>query len=120
MALRTPSSVSTTAALPGALGLPAGRAFFSVKEAAALLGRSPQFIRDAFDNQAICGHALASRRDGRRSLVIPREALQLFLLESANYQPADYVDRLAQLLRRLSPEAQRQLRALLDGSPTQR
>ena len=87
--------------------LPEGKDWFTAKEAAGVIGRSAQYVRDCFDNQKIMGHALNARgRSGeeqRKSYQIPRASLMLYMLETANYQPGDFSERVSELLDQLTP-----------------
>jgi prophage antirepressor-like protein len=82
--------------------LPPGKQWFSAKEVASVIGRTGQYVRDAFDNQKILGHqANASARRGReqrRTYQVHREAILLFLLQTANYRPDDFLRYLQELL----------------------
>ena len=84
--------------------LPDHKQWYTVKEAAAVLGRSDQYIRDCFDNQKILGHIwngkAARGKEQRRSYHIPRESLILFLMETANYQAGDFIERFERARRR--------------------
>jgi len=86
--------------------LPTDRHWFSTAEVARLLHVSPQTVRDAFDNQKILGHRTnASARRGheqRRHHKITRDAIILYLAESANYEPSDLYDHLEALFHRRS------------------
>lgn len=96
--------------------LPEQQEWFSPKEVAAIIGKSDQYVRDAFDNQRILGHTsnARSRHIRRRSYQIHRDALLLFLLETANYQPQDFLQRITGLLRHRSPRELQRLRGELD------
>lgn len=79
-----------------------GKQWYTPKEMAQVIGRTDQYVRDCFDNGRILGHTLSGRGKGeekRRSFQIHRDAVLLFLIETANYTPADFADRLAELLR---------------------
>ena len=101
--------------------LPEGKKWFSSKEAASVIGRSPQYVRDCFDNQKIMGHALNARgRTGdekRKSYQIPRAALLLYLMETANYQGGDFAERILNLAGQLAPGERRALAEKLRGNP---
>jgi hypothetical protein len=101
--------------------LPPGKQWFSPKEVASLIGRTDQFVRDAFDNQKILGHQNNARaRKGcerRRTYQIHREGVLLFLLETANYRPKDFIERLQEILRNRSPQQLSQLQRGLTGRP---
>lgn len=77
--------------------LPDKKDWYTVKEVAAFLCRSDQYIRDCFDNQKILGHIWNGKakrgKEQRHSYHIPRESLILFLMETANYQPQDFEQR---------------------------
>jgi hypothetical protein len=82
--------------------------WFTAKEVAALLGRTDQFVRDLLEHRRLLGHALCGRGESpRKSYQIHRKALELYLLQTANFQPEEYVQRICQLLRRL-PREQRE------------
>ncbi len=93
--------------------LPPGQQWFSPKEVASVIGRTDQFVRDAFDNQKILGHQNNARarkgRERRRTYQIHREAVILFLLETANYRPKDFLARIEEILRNRSPQQLTQL-----------
>lgn len=100
--------------------LPAGKEWFTAKEAAAVIGRSAQYVRDCFDNQKLMGHAFNARGksgcEQRRSYQIPRASLLLYLLETANYQPGDYAQRVRELAFALSATERRALAKSLNDS----
>ena len=72
--------------------------WYTVKEVAALLGKSEQYVRDCFDNQKMLGHvwnAKAERgKEKRRTYHISRKCLVLFLMETANFSANDFFDRI--------------------------
>ncbi|MEM9226831.1 MAG: hypothetical protein AAGA45_02595 [Verrucomicrobiota bacterium] len=86
--------------------------WYSPKEVAAIIGRSDQYVRDAFDNQRILGYAGngRARQAKRRNYLIHREGLLLFLLETANYRPEDFIRRMAVLLNNRTREELEDLR----------
>ncbi|MCQ2955853.1 MAG: hypothetical protein MJ218_01495 [Opitutales bacterium] len=77
--------------------LPDQKKWYTVKEAAAILGRSNQYIRDCFDNQKILGHVWNGKatkgQEQRHSYHIPRSSMILFLMETANYTANDFLTR---------------------------
>ncbi len=85
--------------------LPDRKQWYTVKEAAAVLGRSDQYIRNCFDNQKILGHIwngkAARGKEQRRSYHIPRESLILFLMETANYCAGDFIERFERAKRKI-------------------
>jgi hypothetical protein len=97
--------------------LPPGQQWFSPKEVASLIGRTDQFVRDAFDNQKILGHQNNAKarkgRERRRTYQIHREGVLLFLLETANYRPKDFLERVQEILRNRSPQQLNQLQRYL-------
>ncbi len=99
--------------------LPPGQQWFSPKEVASLIGRTDQFVRDAFDNQKILGHQNNARarkgHERRRTYQIHREAVILFLLETANYRPKDFLERIEEILRNRSPQQLTQLHRYVAG-----
>jgi excisionase family DNA binding protein len=88
--------------------------WYTAKELAALLGRTDQFVRDMVDNGRILGHMLCGRgNSGRRTYQIHRNAVELYLLETANFRPPDYVRRILGLASSLPPRDREMLRAML-------
>jgi hypothetical protein len=86
-----------------------GKEWFTAKELAALLGRTDQFVRDLMEHRRILGHALCARgNSSRKSYQIHRRAVELYLLETANFHPNEYVAGLINLIRKL-PVNQREL-----------
>ncbi|MGF1483617.1 MAG: hypothetical protein ACFBZ8_04560 [Opitutales bacterium] len=87
--------------------LPPAQEWFRPAEVARIIGRTDQFVRNCFDNQKILGHTYNSRaprgRERRRAYQIHRDALLLYLLETANYEPPDFVDRLRDIIAHRSP-----------------
>lgn len=83
--------------------LPPGQGWFSPKEVGALVGRSDQYVRDCFDDGRILGHVLKPRKGhaGRPSYQIPRDAVLMYLLETANYEPEDFRARVRELVKYL-------------------
>jgi hypothetical protein len=106
---------------PVARLLPCGKEWYTSKEAAQVIGRSAQYVRDCFDNQKLMGHALNARGpvggEQRRSYQIPRAALLLYLMETANYHAGDYALRIMDLLENLAPDERRRIGSKLLASP---
>ena len=73
------------------------QAWLTPKEVAAILNRTDQFVRDLVENGRILGHALNARGRRRKSYQIHRIALELYLLQTANFAP----DELAKSILRL-------------------
>lgn len=98
--------------------LPPDKEWYTPKEVAAIVGRTDQYVRDAFENQRILGHATVARavrgREKRRSYQIHRSGVLLFLLESANYPPYELLDRLAEYLKRSSRQEREYFKQRLD------
>jgi hypothetical protein len=82
--------------------LPATKQWFSPKEMAGIIGKTDQYVRDAFDNQKILGHLFNGRapkgKEKRKTYMIPRENILLFLFETANFLPDDFIERLCEIL----------------------
>ena len=74
------------------------KAWYTVKEIAAILGKSEQYVRDCFDNQKMLGHvwnAKAKRgKEKRCTYHISRKCLVLFLMETANFDVNDFLNRM--------------------------
>jgi hypothetical protein len=102
--------------------LPPGKQWFTPKEAACVIGRTDQYVRDAFDNQKILGHHANGRarrgREKRRTYQIHREAILLFLLETANYKPDDFLHRVQELLGNRSAHQLSQLQRYVSARLT--
>ena len=86
--------------------LPDGQQWFSPKEVAAILGRSDQWVRKAFEAGTIFGCSANGTRPAARQkkqyISIPRDCLLLFLATSANFSGADYTYALVDLAKRLN------------------
>jgi hypothetical protein len=126
MSIRHAPLTDTAAArrAPFATYLIPGKEWYSPREAAEVLGRTDQYVRDCFLNQKILGHTANARsprgRERRRHYQIHRDSLLLYLCETANYTPDDYLDRLAELIERASPEQRALLARSLAPRPTPR
>lgn len=77
--------------------------WYTIKEAASILGRSEQYVRNCFDNQKLLGHLCNAKaksgQEQRYSYQISRESLVLFFMESANYQAEDFLERLQKVAK---------------------
>jgi hypothetical protein len=75
-------------------------------------------VRDAFDNQKIFGHVLNGRapkgKEKRKSYRIHREGIILYLLETANFEPMDFLQHIAHLLKMRNPQHLQILRDYID------
>jgi hypothetical protein len=82
--------------------LPEGQEWFSPKEAGNIIGRSDQFIRDSFSTGKIMGHTsngIAPKGEEKKSyLRVHRDAIIMYLLESANYTPESFMESLESIL----------------------
>jgi hypothetical protein len=88
--------------------------WFTAKEVAALLDRTDQFVRDLIEHRRILGHALCARGSSeRKSYQIHRSAIELYLLQTANFQPDEYVRQLLGLAKRLPRQQREWLRSHL-------
>ncbi|MDR1432812.1 MAG: hypothetical protein LBI61_00530 [Puniceicoccales bacterium] len=69
---------------------------------AAIIGKTDQYVRNAFDNQKILGHLLNGSapkgEEKRQTYMISRESILLFLFETANFSPEDFLERLHEIL----------------------
>jgi hypothetical protein len=68
---------------------------------AAIIGKTDQYIRNAFDNQKILGHLLNGSApkgaEKRRTYMVSRENILLFLFETANLSLNDFMERLGKI-----------------------
>ncbi len=98
--------------------LPPDKDWFSAKEVATLIGKTDQYIRDCYDSQRIPGHASSGHplkgRETRRTYSFHRDCVLLFLMETANFEPADFMERLLEILSNRTPEQLHNLRRRLD------
>jgi excisionase family DNA binding protein len=74
------------------------QAWFTPKEVAAILNRTDQFVRDLVENGRILGHALNARGRRRKSYQIHRIALELYLLQTANFGPDELTKSILRLV----------------------
>lgn len=81
---------------------PKGQEWFSPKEAGYIIGRSDQFVRNSFYSGKIFGHlsnGLAKRGEEKKTYMrVHRDAIVLFLLESANYTPESFMQKLESVI----------------------
>lgn len=86
--------------------LPSSQQWFSPKEMASIIGKTDQYVRNAFDNQKILGHvhngSAPKGQEKKKTYLISRENVLLFLLETANFSPEDFMDRLTEILQNRS------------------
>ncbi len=86
--------------------LPKGQMWFSPKEVGHIIGRSDQFVRNCFYSGKIFGHQsngqARSGEEKKTYMRVHRDALVLFLLESANYTPESFMEALESLLKNRS------------------
>ncbi len=99
--------------------LPPQQEWFSPKEVASIIGTSDQFVRDCFLNQGILGHRTHSDkgpgRAKRQRYLIHRDGIILYLLQTANFSPEDFLRYVGELLRRRPREERQRLRSLLES-----
>ena len=83
--------------------IPSSQQWFSPKEMASIIGKTDQYVRNAFDNQKILGHvhngSAPKGQEKKKTYLISRENVLLFLLETANFSPED---RLTEILQNRS------------------
>ena len=81
---------------------PKGQEWFSPKEAGYIIGRSDQFVRNSFYSGKIFGHlsnGLAKRGEEKKTYMrVHRDAIVLFLMESANYTPESFMQELESVI----------------------
>ncbi len=81
---------------------PKDQVWFSPKEAGAIIGRSDQFVRDGFHSGKIFGHLSnwQSKHGNEKKtyLRVHRDAIVLFLIESANYTTEDFMKKLESVI----------------------
>ncbi len=86
--------------------LPKNQDWFSPKEIGAIIGRSDQYVRDSFYSGKIFGHqSNGNSKKGlekKSYLRVHRNAVALYLAQSANYSSEDLIDTLVQIIARLS------------------
>jgi hypothetical protein len=99
--------------------LPPAQRWFSPKEVASIIGKSAQYVRDAFDNQKILGHTLSGRapkgKERRKTYQISRESLVLYLMETANYSSDEFLSKLRSIFNSCSTAQLLGLRKEIDG-----
>ena len=82
--------------------VPRAKSWYSPKEVAAILGRSENFIRAAFENEKLLGHSANARaargEEQRQSTLVHRDGVVLYLAETANYTPEDFLERVCALV----------------------
>jgi len=85
---------------------PSGKEWFSPKEAGSIIGRSDQFVRDSFYSGKIFGHlsnGMAPKGEEKKTyLRVHRDAIVLYLIESANYTPESFMENLESVLMKRS------------------
>ncbi len=84
---------------------PKGQEWFSPKEAGYIIGRSDQFVRNSFYSGKIMGHYSGGSAEGedKKSYVrVPKTALMIYLMESANYTPDYFMERLEEIIAQRS------------------
>lgn len=81
---------------------PKGQEWFSPKEAGYIIGCSDQFVRNSFYSGKIFGHlsnGLAKRGEEKKTYMrVHRDAIVLFLMESANYTPESFMQELESVI----------------------
>ena len=81
---------------------PKGQEWFSPKETGYIIGRSDQFVRNSFYSGKIFGHlsnGLAKPGHEKKTYMrVHRDAIVLFLLESANYTPESFMQMLESVI----------------------
>jgi hypothetical protein len=93
--------------------------WFSPKEMANIIGKTDQYIRDAFDNQKIFGHTSNGRSprglEKRKTYQIHRDGVLLYLLETANYSSEDFTERIVDLIRSKPDAVLKKIKSMVDN-----
>jgi hypothetical protein len=93
--------------------------WFSPKEMANIIGKTDQYIRDAFDNQKIFGHIANGRsprgQEKRKTYQIHRDGVLLYLMETANYSSEDFTERIVDLIRSKPDTVLRKIKSTVDN-----
>jgi hypothetical protein len=99
--------------------LPPTQRWFSPKEVASIIGKSAQYVRDAFDNQKILGPRMNGRApkgdERRKTYLIPRENLILSLIETANSGSDEFLSKLDKILNGCSRAQLLRLQKAIDA-----
>ena len=86
--------------------IPNGQDWFSPKEAGNIIGRSDQFVRDSFNTGKIMGHTsngIAKKGEEKKTyLRVHRDALVIYLLNSANYTTESFLQSIESIISRCS------------------
>ena len=86
--------------------IPNGQDWFSPKEAGNIIGRSDQFVRDSFNTGKIMGHTsngIAKKGEEKKTyLRVHRDALIIYLLNSANYTTESFLQSIESIISRCS------------------
>lgn len=93
--------------------VPPGKTWFTPPEVAPLIGRTPQYVRNAINAGVIAGHVTPGNAGGRQCHSVHRDALLLHLRQTASYEPLDILDQLAGIIRKLPARHRRELDRLL-------
>ena len=95
-----------------------GKDWYSAKEVGAIVGRTAQYIRDLFDNQKILGHQSNGRagkgREKRMPYQVHRDCIILYLMQTANFEPDDFIERLGEVLRHRTTKQLSDIQILLN------
>jgi hypothetical protein len=83
--------------------LPA-KTFLRTSDVAKALGVTDTSVNNAFDAGRICGHQFNFRGElARNAKRIPRDAAIIYLAASANYTPAERLERVCEVLATMHP-----------------
>jgi hypothetical protein len=93
------------------------RDWFSSKEVALVLGKSDQYVRNAYEAGQLLGHAMnGSARRGeekRKTYQFHKEGILLFLIQTANYEPQDFMRALEYIISNRTTEQLKALQVLI-------
>lgn len=84
--------------------MPFGKALIRTDEACELIGRSPQYVRELIEAGRLESHQ-DTVRGTRLTNLITRRSVELYLIETSNYDPSFLVLRLESVLKKLNRAA---------------
>ncbi len=90
--------------------LDSGRTTYRISEVAEIIGMSPRFVEERFDEGDLYGHEHNGRAGKRMSKRIIRESLLAYLVRTANYDSEMRLDLARQVLDTFAGEDLRRLR----------
>lgn len=88
--------------------MPYKKPLYSVKETGKAIGREDDFVRKLIELGRLEAHADSAFGTQKTNLVTRRSIL-VYHLRTAQYQPSDFIESFAELLRAMTPEQLTQL-----------